>query len=103
MVAEVDAHYLAGVIDGLCYLVIHAAGTGIVRGVVMDDGKDGSVVGHSVFHDKADVHQRFRDTSLRQLDVLDESIVLIHEEQVGFFAFEVLAKGLHELMYPTGG
>ena len=101
MVAEVDAHHLTGVIDGLGYLVIHMAGTGILRGMVMHDGEDGGIVGHSVLHDKPDVHQRLRDTSLRQLDVLDESIVLIHKEQVGFLDFEVLAKGLHELMYTT--
>ena len=65
MVAEVDAHHLAGVIDGLGYLVIHTAGTRIVRGVVMNDGEDGDIVGNSVLHDKPDVHQRFRDTSLR--------------------------------------
>ena len=71
MVAEVDAHHLTGVIDGLGYLVIHTAGTRIVRGVVMYDGEDGGIVGHSVLHDKPDVHQCLRDTTLRQFDVFD--------------------------------
>ena len=64
MVAKMDAHQLTGIQDGLGYLVIHTAGTRIVRGVVMNDGEDGGIVGYSVLHDKPDVHQRLRDTAL---------------------------------------
>ncbi len=79
--------------------VIHSAGASVFRGVVMADGQDGGVVEHCILHNQANVHQGLCDAALRQLDMLNQSVVLVHQQQVGFLHFEILAERAHELMY----
>jgi hypothetical protein len=99
MVGEIDSHQLAGILDGPCYLVIHPAGASVFRGVVMADGQDGGVVEYCILHNQANIHQGLCDAALRQLDMLNQPVVLVHQEQMGFLDFEILAERAHELMY----
>ena len=78
MVGEIDAHQLAGILDGPCYLVIHPAGASVLRWVVMADGQDGGVVEYCILHDQANVHQGLCNAALRQFDMLYQSVVLVH-------------------------
>lgn len=95
VVEETDVHQLAGTGKGLGEVVVHLAGMQTARGVVVAHGHDGGVGQQGFLHEDADVDQHFADAAVGDALLLDEAVVLVHEQQPELLDVEVLQHGAH--------
>ena len=103
MVEKADAHQATGILNGVSEVVVHLAGVQAARGVVVADGQDGGIGQHGFANDDADIHTDLADAATGDAHLLDETVVLVHQQQPELFYVTVLKHRVHVVVDACGG
>lgn len=78
------------------------AGVQAARRVVVADGHDGGVGQYGLAHDDANVDTDLGDAAMRDAELFDEPVVLVHEQQPELFYVQILHQGMHVVVDACG-
>ena len=90
VIEEVDAHHFTGPFDVLGQDVVAWARLEIAWRVVMTNGEDGAVNKNRFFHDDTNIDRCLCNAAMRDLDLFDEPVILIHEQHPELLDIEIL-------------
>ena len=85
MVAEMNSHQLASLLDRPCQFIIIPARVDVSTGMIVAESQDCCIIQDSLLHDDADVNGSFSDATSADAKALNQLEVLIHQNDVCLF------------------